>query len=107
MGQVPHQTGGFGDLIDKRVTKLFYDELQLLPDYVGTLFDVQSSSDAYEKSSEIGEMDDFAQFSGTVSYGSQSQGYDVTANHVEFTKGIQIERKLYDDDRHGIWQSRP
>jgi hypothetical protein len=104
---VPHASGSFGDLIDKRVTKLFYDELELLPDHVATLFSKQSSSDAYEKSSEVGELDDFSQFNGTVPYGSQSQGYDVQATHVEFAKGIQIERKLYDDDRHGIWQSRP
>lgn len=104
---VPHATGSFGDLIDKRVTKLFYDELKQLPDYVGTLYSVESSSDAYEISSETGALDDFSEFTGTVSYGSQNQGYDVRANHVEFTKGIQIERKLYDDDRHGIWQRRP
>lgn len=103
----PHVSANFGDLIDKRVTKLFYDELKALPDYVSTLFNVESSSDAYETSSEIGALDDFVEFSGTVSYGSQNQGYDVRATHVEFTKGIQIERKLYDDDRHVVWQRRP
>jgi hypothetical protein len=104
---VPHSSGNFGDLIDKRVTKLFYDELKQLPDLVGTVYNVESSSDAYEVSSETGALDDFSEFSGTVSYGSQNQGYDVRATHLEFTKGIQIERKLYDDDRHGLWQKKP
>ena len=104
---VPHATGNFGDLIEKRVTKLFYDELKQLQDMVATLFSVESSSDAYEVSSEVGALDDFTEFTGTVSYGSQNQGYDVRASHVEFTKGFQIERKLYDDDRHGVWQKRP
>jgi len=104
---VPHATGSFGDLIDKRVTKLFHDEVKQLPDYIKMLFSVMSSSDAYEISSEVGALDDFAEFTGTVTYGSQNQGYDVRANHLEFTKGIQIERKLYDDDRHGVWQRRP
>lgn len=104
---VPHSSGNFGDLIDKRVTKLFYDELEQLPDLVGTVFSVEKSSDAYEVSSETGALDDFSEFTGTVSYGSQNQGYDVRMTPLEFTKGIQIERKLYDDDRHNIWQARP
>ena len=104
---VPHSSGNFGDLIDPRVKKIFYDELKQLPDYVGTVYSIEGSSMPYEISSEIGELDDFAEFTGTVTYGSQNQGYDVRATHVEFTKGIQIERKLYDDDQHGIWQKRP
>ena len=104
---VPHASVNFGDLIDKRVTKLFYDELKQLPDYVSMLYSVERSNDSFEKSSEVGALDDFSEFTGSVAYGSQYQGYDVQANHVEFTKGIQIERKLYDDDRHGIWQKRP
>src|SRR3990167_8388555 len=104
---VPHSSANFGDLVNKRVTKIFYDELQQLPDYVGTVYKVMTSNDQYEVSSEIGALDDFAEFSGSVSYGSQNQGYDVTTTHLEFAKGIQIERRLYDDDRHGIWQQRP
>lgn len=104
---VPHSSGNFGDLLDKRVTKLFYDELEQLPDLVGSVYSVEKSNDAYEVSSETGALDDFSEFTGTVSYGSQNQGYDVRMTPLEFTKGIQIERKLYDDDRHNIWQSRP
>jgi hypothetical protein len=104
---VPHSSGNFGDLLDRRITKLFYDELEQLPDLVGTVYQIAKSNDAYEVSSETGALDDFSEFTGTVSYGSQNQGYDVRMTPLEFTKGIQIERKLYDDDRHNIWQSRP
>lgn len=104
---VPHSSGNFGDLIDPRVKKLFYNELEQLPDLVGTVYSIEKSNDAYEVSSETGALDDFSEFTGTVSYGSQNQGYDVRMTPLEFTKGIQIERKLYDDDRHNIWQSRP
>lgn len=104
---VPHSSGNFSDLLDKRVTKLFHDELEQLPDLVGTVYQIAKSNDAYEVSSETGALDDFSEFTGTVSYGSQNQGYDVRMTPLEFTKGIQIERKLYDDDRHNIWQSRP
>jgi hypothetical protein len=104
---VPHASGNFGDLIDPRVKKLFYQTLKQLPDYVATVYSVEGSSAPYEISSAVGALDDFVEFTGTVSYGSQNQGYDVRATHLEFTKGIQVERKLYDDDQHGIWQKRP
>lgn len=103
----PHAVGNFGDLIDKRVTKLFYDQYKELDDKIPTIYNVQSSSDSYETWSDVGSLGDFTQFTGTVTYQSQAQGYDVTASHVPFANGIQIERELYDDDRHGIWQQRP
>jgi hypothetical protein len=104
---VPHSSGNFGDLLDPRVKKIFFGELKELPDYVGTLYSIESSSTPYEISSEVGELDDFTEFTGTVTYGSQNQGYDVRATHVEFSKGIQVERKLFDDDQHGIINRKP
>ena len=104
---VPMVPGGFADLIDKRVTKLFFDKYKELPDVVPVLFSMQSSSDAYETSSEVGALTDFTQFTGQVQYQDMNQGYDVTATHVEFASGIQIERTIYDDDRHGVWEKRP
>ncbi|KKL62109.1 hypothetical protein LCGC14_2188500, partial [marine sediment metagenome] len=46
--------------------------------------------------------DDWSEFTGTVVYQSASQGYDTTATHVEFASGIQVERKLFDDDQYNI-----
>lgn len=104
---VPMVAGGFGDLLDRRVTKLFSDRYKQLPDVVPILFSMESSSDAYETSSEVGNFGDFTQFTGQVEYQDISQGYDVTATHVEFASGFQITRDLYDDDRHGEWQKKP
>ncbi len=103
----PHSIGNFGDLINKRVTKIFYDEYKQLPDKIGSIYSVESSSDNHETWSGVGSLGDFSQFAGTVTYQSQAQGYDTTATHVPFANGIQIERELYDDDRHGIWERRP
>lgn len=103
----PMVKGNFADLIDKRVTRLFYDQYKQLSDRIAEVYNVDSSSDSYEKLSSVGSLPDFSQFTGTVNYQNQSQGYDVTATHVPFSSGIQIERELYDDDRHGIWERRP
>ena len=104
---VPLVSGSFGDLVDRRVTKLFYERYDELPDVVPVLFNMDSSSDQYETISQVGNVGDFSQFTGQVQYQDQSQGYDVTATHIEFASGIQIERALYDDDRHGIWERKP
>ena len=103
---VPHDSGAFGDLLDKRVTKLFYDELTQLPDRVGEFYSMDTSKDSFEKWSGVGEIGDFAEFNGSVVYQSQSQGYDVTAEHRAFVNGFQVTRQMYDDDRHGIWERK-
>lgn len=104
---VPHNSANFADLIDKRVTKIFYDEYTQLPDRLPDVYGMETSSDSFEKWSGVGSLPDFTQFAGTVTYQSQAQGYDTTATHVPFSNGIQVERELYDDDRHGIWERRP
>jgi len=104
---VPHSVGNFGDLINPRVTKLFYDEYQQLADRIAEIYSIEKSSGNFETASSVGALGNFSQFTGTVTYQSQAQGYDVTATHVPFASGIQIERELYDDDRHNIWQRRP
>lgn len=104
---VPHVAASFADLVDRRVTKLFYDEYDQLPSRLSDLYSMESSSDQYEVMSGIGALQNFAQFTGSVSYQSQSQSYDTRATHLQFASGIQIERELYDDDRHGIWERRP
>ena len=104
---VPHSSGNWADLLDKRVTKWFDDEYTALPDRLASVYQMLSSSDSFEKWSTGGALPNFTQHTGIVTYQSMSQGYDVTATHVPFSNGIQIERDLYDDDRHGQWTGRP
>lgn len=104
---VPQTSANWYHLIDKRVTKFFDDQYNELPDNLSKVYDMLSSSDSFEKWASGGALPNFTQFAGSVTYQSMSQGYDVTATHVPFTNGIVIERELYDDDRHGVWQGRP
>lgn len=102
----PMDVGSFGDLLDKSITKLFYDELDQLPDRIGEFFAMDTSKDSFEKWSGVGELGDFAEFNGSVNYQDQAQGYDVTAEHRAFTNGFQVTRQMFDDDRHGIWERK-
>ena len=102
----PMDVGAFGDLLDKRVTKLFYNELDQLPDRIAEFYGMETSSDSFERWSGVGELGDFQEFNGTVGYQPQAQSYDVTAEHIAWTNGFQVTRQLYDDDRHGLWERK-
>lgn len=104
---VPHTAGAFGDLVDPRVKQLFYDTYKEQPSKREKFYRIETSQDQYETASRVGALPNFTQFAGQVTFQEQFQGYDTTATHVQWASGMQIERELYDDDRHGIWERRP
>jgi len=104
----PHVSTAFADLLDPRFQKIFHDEYAQLPDMIGNLFSTVSTNGRNNMTwSNVGTIPDFAEFNGTVSYTSQSLGYNTTATPVEFSNGIQVERKLFDDDQYHIMDQKP
>ncbi|HUW16098.1 MAG TPA: Mu-like prophage major head subunit gpT family protein, partial [Actinomycetes bacterium] len=104
----PHSSESFGDVLDPRFQKIVDDALEQVDDMIPTLYaDAGTNGRDEMKWSEIGTVPDFQAFAGTVQYNSVEQGYDVTATPLEFTNGIQITRKLFDDDQYQIMDRRP
>jgi len=60
-----------------------------------------------ERFSTIGTMDDVPRFLGSVDYDDVYQGYDVAVTPLEYAKGIQIQRRLFDTDQHDKIESKP
>ena len=106
---VPSTSSNFGDLLDPVFQEIFNDELDMLPDMLPTLFTMPPLGQRGDstKYSEVGAFDTFDEFTGSVNYDDVSQGYDVTATHLEYASGFQVERKLFDDDRHDIMNEKP
>ena len=105
---VPHISENFGDLLDPRFQRIFSEERDQLPDMLPGLFSFTPQNGRNNMMwSDVGTLPDFVEFTGTVDYTSQSQGFDVTATYVEFTNGIQVERKLFDDDQFNVMDQRP
>lgn len=105
---VPHVSENFGDLLDPRFQKIFTEQFKALPDMLPMLFNFEPSNGRNNMTwSSVGTVPDFEEFTGLVGYNSQNQGFDVTATPVEFTNGIQVERKLFDDDQYNIMNQRP
>ena len=105
---VPHTSGQFGDLLDPRFQKIFHEQYTQLPDMLGELFTFPPDNGRDTmRWSQVGAYSDWSEFTGTVGYQDASQGYDTIATHVEFASGVQVERKLYDDDQYNIMDQRP
>lgn len=99
---------GFGDLLDVRFKKIFWENYDALPDMLPELFAFEETYPRNEqKYSAVGTFDDFGEFTGTLTYDDVFQGYDSTATHVEFAKGFQVERKLFKDEQFNIMDQRP
>lgn len=104
----PMTSSSFGDLLDPRFQKIFQDTIKPLPDMLGTVYTMVPTNGRNNMTwSEVGTLTDWDEFTGSVAYTSLSQGYDVTMTPVEFTKGVQVQRKLYDDDQYHIMDQKP
>lgn len=105
---MPHTSANFGDLLDPRFQKIFYENLDELPDMLPKLYSFPPDNGRNNMTwSQVGTLPDFSEFTGNVSYTEQSQGYDTTSTPVEFANGIQVERKLFDDDQYNIMDQKP
>lgn len=105
---VPHTSGQFGDLLDPRFQRIFHEFLPQITDMLPEIYTFPPDNGRDSMMwSDVGAFADWAQFNGSVTYQSQSQGYDTTATHVEFASGTQVERKLFDDDQFHIMDQRP
>jgi hypothetical protein len=104
----PMTAESFGDLLDPRFQRIFTDTLKPLPDMLSEVYTMVPTNGRNNMTwSEIGTLTDWDQFNGTVAYSSLSQGYDVTMTPVEFTKGVQVQRRLYDDDQYHVMDQKP
>ena len=105
---VPHISKNFGDLLDIRFQRIFHEHYPQLPDMLPTLYTFPTDNGRPDmRWSNVGAYGSWPEFDGTVSYQSASQGYDTVATHLEFASGVQVERKLFDDDQYQIMDQRP
>ncbi len=104
----PQTSSAFGDLLDPRFQGIFHEVFQDRPDMLPEVYNFVATNGRNDmRWSQVGAVEDFEAFSGTVDYSSMNQGYDTTATPVEYARGVQVERKLFDDDQYNIMDARP
>ena len=104
---VPLVQTSFADLLDPRFKEIFDNDYTQLPDMIDKFYRMVSGKLSTERFSQVGAMGAMSQFTGTVDYGDVSQGYDIAVTPIEFTKGIQVERILWENDQSDIINNKP
>ena len=102
----PLASSQFQRLLDDRLRKVYVDSFKELPSMVDNLFGVISSDKAWEEFYGVGAVPDIPAFNGVLEYLSVAPQYYTRIEPKEFAGGIQIERKLLDDDRYDVIKSR-
>lgn len=103
--------GSFADLLDPRFREITTEEsFKLHDDMVPVLWAVKDPTMPMrdtERYSQVSGLPRAGVLTGSIDYASFYQGYDVTANYVEFAQGVQIERTLVEWDQKDIIEERP
>jgi phage major head subunit gpT-like protein len=84
------------DLLEKDFRKIFQEQ-----------YHIQKSDAAFEKTSAVGQVPDFVEFTGKVAEVSPTQGYDKTFTFTEYAAKIEIQRKLAADDQYRVMSRYP
>lgn len=96
----------WADLLDPIVRKWWEQGFARRASLIPTLFNVQTSTRAYEEVSGVGAIGIDAwenyEASGQISEADFNQGYKKTFTHQEYVLDLSVERKLIDDDQHNI-----
>src|ERR1041385_1525969 len=101
------RTDQMADILDPRFQKIWDERFTNNPDMIDRFYSMKKSTQYTERFSTLGTMSEVSQFSGTVDYDDVYQGYDVSVTPLEFAKGIQIQRRLFDTDQHNLIEGKP
>jgi hypothetical protein len=105
---VPHVSTNFPDQLNPRVQRIFFDTYRKGDDFIPMLYNMVPSNGRDRMIfSQLGQSEDWADFTGTVQYSSQTEGYDTTLTYEEFASGLQAERKLIDDQLFSQLDRKP
>ena len=97
----------FVQVLDPRFKRIFDERFTDVPDRISDFYDVQTGKLQTERFSTIGTTGEMPLFGGAITYDDVSAGYDTLITPLEFGMGIQIQRRLFDDDQFSIIDQKP
>lgn len=95
------------NLLEPGLRKVFADVFNRQESMLPVLFSMQESSKAVEHDLEMGDIADFEPFQGSIPYDDTGEGYKVDYTHLEYARGIKIERRLVLNDQYSVINRRP
>jgi len=103
---MPLTAGNFADVLKPGLKSVFDIAVSRPRPVMELLFGVQSSTRFEEQYQGMGAQGLVPPFQGSVPYFDFDAGYRVDIRNYEFAQGVQIERRLIDDDQGGQIRSR-
>jgi phage major head subunit gpT-like protein len=95
---------GWKDILQPILKGYFLNEYLEIPTQIPEVFDVNSSKKFKEIYLGIAEIGDFTKFNGAINKGNMSEAYSLEIVHDEWTQGIDIQYKLYQDQQYPIFK---
>jgi len=96
---MPLTSGNFADLLAPPLVRTFNLAMGRPQPMIDMLFKVENSTRYEEQYQGLGAQGLVPPFNGTVPYTDFDAGYRVDIRNYEFAQGLQIERRLVDDDQ--------
>ena len=99
----------WAELLEPGLRRIFFDAVDgvVATSRIPLLYNVLGSAKAQEHDLSVGGFGDFEEYEGAIEYDDNEQLFKTTYTHVEYVKGISVERKLVDDDLYNIINQRP
>lgn len=105
----PMTTSTWGRLLDPGIRKVFYEHLPQIDARYKELFAILNSSRASEQDLTGVGLDDWklTQEAKASQYSTTIQGFTRNYVHNEWTSGLKITKKMWDDDLYNIVNRQP
>jgi hypothetical protein len=103
---MPLTSGNFADLLNPVLKRTFDIGMSRPQTMMEMLFKVESSTRYEEQYQGLGAQGLVPVFDGTVPYVDFDAGYRIDIRNYEFAMGLQIERRLLDDEQGGQIRAR-
>jgi phage major head subunit gpT-like protein len=109
MGVGPVSSSNFQKLLEPRLRKIFFDTYDEVPEQYPQVYNVNTSKKAREEDFHIVGVGLWPEKEpmGPIPYETIDPSFSVTYEHVEYAKGIQVERKLVDDEQYDVIDKLP
>jgi phage major head subunit gpT-like protein len=98
--------GNWGELLLPGLRTIYDLHIKSLPDFMGQLFNVQSTTKKTEESLGVGALGLMEAWTGTVAYEDPNKGYKASYTQAKFSKGLQIEEEMVRYDQYNEIKKR-
>jgi phage major head subunit gpT-like protein len=101
---MPATRGAFAQLLAPGLGAIIFDELETLPEEYSQIFNIYSSTSAYEEDQLVAGLGAIPKKpeGESIAYDEPIQGGSKRFTHESFGLGFQVTREMWDDDKYGI-----